>query len=623
MAVLNGTGLAGTSADGELGSTSVFGPLARAQYAALARLRWRILVNGMRSTIGAFEVGARAVSYLVYSLMALGIGFGVGALTFALCSRGKWEFLPLVFWAVFFLWQMLPIMLASFQEQFDLGALLRFPVSFGSYYLLYVVFGLSDISALDGGISCLAIWIGVSLARPDLMAITALILAMFAAFNILLTRVIFAWIDRWLSQRRTREIMGALFMLFFLSFQLMNPAVWQHGHRSARHNQRPQQQLQQLMSEPWVQTAIRVQRWLPPGLAAASLRSVAERQPAGLPVLPDPAETPEPIASSGPFGSLGLLAAFALATAAALGLRLRAEYSGENLGAAPARAKAAPVRGKSIGSRAKAAEPAPIEFEHRDTIAAADSIAARPHAASAIPAIVEKEFRALLRTLPLLYALGAPLLMVLVIAGSFSRQGQLGLAPAFAFPLCIYFAQLGLTQFFANSFGVEGAGVQLYFLSPTPMRTVLVGKNIFHVLLFAFSVAVAASLAVFRLGRPSASTVVFTVAWLLFALPCNLAVGNILSLTMPNRINPGRIGRQGRSQASSLLSLLVQAGQLGIGALVYAAGYFSGLPWLPVPIFLFLAAVAVFAWLRVLRHAGRLAAQHKDQLIATLAKLSF
>jgi len=155
------------------------------------------------------------------------------------------------------------------------------------------------------------------------------------------------------------------------------------------------------------------------------------------------------------------------------------------------------------------------------------------------------------------------------------------------------------------------------------MRTVLVGKNIFHVLLFAFSVAVAASLAVFRLGRPSASTVVFTVAWLLFALPCNLAVGNILSLTMPNRINPGRIGRQGRSQASSLLSLLVQAGQLGIGALVYAAGYFSGLPWLPVPIFLFLAAVAVFAWLRVLRHAGRLAAQHKDQLIATLAKLSF
>ena len=196
---------------------------------------------------------------------------------------------------------MLPIMLASFQEQFDLGTLLRFPVSFGSYYLLYVVFGLSDISALDGGISCLAIWIGVSLARPDLMAITALVFVMFAAFNVLLTRVIFAWIDRWLSQRRTREIMAALFMLFFLSFQLMNPAVWQHGHRSTSHGQRPQQQLRQLASEPWVQTALRVQRWLPPGLAAAALRSAAEPQPAELPVLPDPSETPDTVASPGPF----------------------------------------------------------------------------------------------------------------------------------------------------------------------------------------------------------------------------------------------------------------------------------------------------------------------------------
>jgi len=32
-------------------------------------------------------------------------------------------------------------MLASFQEQFDLSCLLRFPVSFQSFFLLYIVFG--------------------------------------------------------------------------------------------------------------------------------------------------------------------------------------------------------------------------------------------------------------------------------------------------------------------------------------------------------------------------------------------------------------------------------------------------------------------------------------------------
>ena len=42
---------------------------------------------------------------------------------------------------------------------------------------------------------------------------SGLCLIAFAAFNILLVRAIFAWIDRWLAQRRTREILGAVFMV--------------------------------------------------------------------------------------------------------------------------------------------------------------------------------------------------------------------------------------------------------------------------------------------------------------------------------------------------------------------------------------------------------------------------
>ena len=57
--------------------------------------------------------------------------------------------------------------------------------------------------------------IGVTMARPDLFVWTALALAGFAAFNILLVRAVFAWIDRWLAQRKTREILGALFMVLF------------------------------------------------------------------------------------------------------------------------------------------------------------------------------------------------------------------------------------------------------------------------------------------------------------------------------------------------------------------------------------------------------------------------
>ena len=44
-------------------------PLARAQYAALARLRWRIFVNGLRSSLGAFELGARTVAFVLYGFI--------------------------------------------------------------------------------------------------------------------------------------------------------------------------------------------------------------------------------------------------------------------------------------------------------------------------------------------------------------------------------------------------------------------------------------------------------------------------------------------------------------------------------------------------------------------------
>jgi hypothetical protein len=89
---------------------------------------------------------------------------------------------------------------------------------------------------------------------------------------------------------------------------------------------------------------------------------------------------------------------------------------------------------------------------------------------------------------------------------------------------------------------------------------------------------------------------------------------------MPYRVNPGRISRQRGSQASALLSLLLQGGALGAGAAVFFLCSMGGMLWLAVPIFLVLAGVAVFAWLRILRNSDEIASQRKDLLIATLAK---
>jgi ABC-2 type transport system permease protein len=152
------------------------------------------------------------------------------------------------------------------------------------------------------------------------------------------------------------------------------------------------------------------------------------------------------------------------------------------------------------------------------------------------------------------------------------------------------------------------------------MRTVLLAKNIFHATVFVVAMVIAGFMATVRLGQPDGVIVAVTIAWLLFVLPVDLALGNIFSLTMPYRINPGRISRQRGSQAAAWLGLAFQVGDLAVGAAVFALCYFGGMLWMAVPMFLLLAVIAVFVWLKVLGNSDDLARQKKDQLIATLMK---
>ncbi len=566
-----------------------FGTEARGQYAALGKLRWRMFTNNMRSNAGALELGARTFTFIVYCVMGLGLGAGSGGIAFLMARDSYWKGIAMVMWALFFIWQLVPVMLASLQEQFDLGILLRFPLRFGSYYLLYIVFGLADISTILGALCCTGVWTGVSIARPELSLWTALALMIFGLFNVFMVRAIFAWIDRWLAQRKTREILGALFMIAVLSLQLLNPALRQNRHQGpnldARHERMEQARRVKAEIMPWLDTVYAIQKWLPPGLAANAIGQAADEEP--LPAL----------------GSLGVLLAFVAGAGAVLGARLKAEYRGENLGQAPKRIKV-------TRSGAATGEAASVRRE-KGIVGGSGPIAA----------VIEKEVRALFRTLPLLYAIGAPLLLVLVFSGVFIHGGgPSGNVFPFALPICMVYAQLGFTQIFYNNLGAEGAAIQLYFLSPTPFRTVMLAKNIFHAFMFACVALLAALLTGLRLGIPEGGVILATIGWLLFSLPLNLAVGDIFSVTMAYRLNPGRIARQRGSQSNSLLSLLIQLAGLSLGALVFWLGWFLNAQWISAVIFVCLAVIAVLFWMRVLNNIERMASGRKDALVATLMK---
>ena len=420
--------------------TGPFGRMARGQYAALAAMRMRLFVNGLRSNDGVFELGARAIAFIVYGCMGLGLGVGAGVTAYSFVSRQMWQVIPIEFWVICFIWQAVSVALASFQEQFDLGGLLRFPIGFGAFYALCVLFGLVDASTLLGGLCSVGVLAGVTIARSDLFGWTALALAIFAAFNIFLVRAILAWIDRWLAKRRSREIVSAIFLLAVVSLQLLNPALHQPGnsrlHGRAARNAATRAMVDQV--RPWVKYVGAVQAWLPPGLVAVAIEQGAEHEPA--PALM----------------SVGVLGLYALATGGLLAFRLRAEYRGENLGEAPTKTKVdARESGRLIGG------------------------------AGPMSAVIEKDLRTLTRSMPQLYAVCVPVLMVFII-GSVFRNGFTGTGRPFQFalPICVAYGLLGFAQLMYNNLGPEGKGIQMLFLFPVPIRTVMLAKNLFHALLF-------------------------------------------------------------------------------------------------------------------------------------------
>lgn len=568
--------MAGLSGESR-GRDGMLGREARTQYAALARLRWRMFVNGLHTIQGPRDLGGTGIAWLLYLVFGLGAWLAFFAGAYSIASSASWEYLPFVFWGISLFWLTFAVFVTSFQEQSDLGILSRFPVGFGAYFLLHVLSAVLEASTFLGVVGCLSAWIGITMARPDLSVWAGLSLAVFAGFNILLTRAVLAWLDRWLSQRKTREILSVVAMVLFVGLLVAN-SVWNSNHRQGpQRHQGEAAQLREVQAEygPALRTVNGIQEWLPPGAGALTVQESARQElPAGL-------------------GALILLGLWGVVAGGVLAGRLQAQFRGQDLSWAAARSKSNERGGEwTLGS-------------------------SRP-----LAAMVEKEVRTLMRTVPWLWALSMPLLLVLVVAGvsHYHPGGGMQSFP-FVFPLCVAYALAGFTALFYNFLGAEGAGIQLLFLSPTPIRTVLLAKNLLHSVLYLVVGVAAGAIVCARLGVPPVAVLADTGAWLSFALPCNLAAGIIFSLSLPYRINPGRITRPAGSQANRIPALVIQLGVLGAGVLVFWLCWSLQERWLPVPIFLVLAAGAFFVWTRILHFTEENALQRRDALISTLMRV--
>jgi ABC-2 type transport system permease protein len=527
-------------------------------------LRWRLFVNGLRTGRGKADLVAKIILGVIAGVVALGLGPLLGAGSWYAVGYGKPFLLSGELWFVFLVWLLLPILISGFGAESDPASLLRFPLRYSTFVLLAFAHGIFDPVAVAALYWLLAMLAGIAVASPGALLWTIPALAEFALLNLLLNRTIFAWLSRWLAQRRTREIMGLVFILFMFSFQLIGPLTNRYGKRAL----------------PMATRLASAGRLLPPGMAASAITAGHAGR-----------------AGSASAAFAGLLV-YSGVLAWLLSIRLRAEYRGESL------------------SEARREAPA-----GRSTVSAGWNVAGL---SPTVAALFEKDLRYLIRNKTAYFTLLAPLFLVIVLSlghgGAHARQPGFMRSSSMFFPLSVGYVMLVVVGLAYNSLGYDGSGLAMLFAAPIRFRDVLVAKNLLHTLVLLTEVLAVSVLGRFLVGPTPLLVVGVTLAGALFVFLTNLAVGNLVSLYFPRKLNFGQMRRQRASGMAVAASMGTQVILVALVAGMYLLSRWTGhLAWCGAA-FLVLAGAAWMAYRRVLDLASGIAWKRREVLMAELSR---
>jgi len=533
------------------------------QFRLIGWLRWRLFVNSLRTGRGKADLAAKIILGVLVGAAVLGLGLLLGAGSWYAICHAKPFVLTGELWFIFLVWLLLPLLISGFGAESDPASLLRFPLRYSTFVLLAFSHGIFDPVAVAALYWFLAMLTGIAIASPGALLWAIPALAAFALFNLLLNRAIFAWLSRWLAQRRTREILGAALILLMLGFQLIGPLFQRYGERAYSA----------------IGGLASAGRFLPPGMAASAI-TAGHAGRAGSAF----AEFVTLLVYSGVVGWL-------------LSIRLRAEYRGESLSEARREAAAG-----------------------RSTVRAGWNVAGL---SPTVAALLEKDLRYLIRNSRAYFTLLGPVFVVIVLSlgrgGSHARQPVFMRSASVFFPLSLGYVMLSVVGLAYNNLGYDGSGLPMLLAAPVRFRDVLVAKNLLHTLVFVVEVLAVSVLSWIIMGPTPPLVMGVTLADALFVLLLNLAAGNLVSLYFPRKLN---FGQMRRSQASGMAVAASMGIQLFLAALVagiYFLSRWAGhLAWCGAA-FLGLAGVAWMAYRHVLDLASGIALKRREVMMAELS----
>ncbi len=559
--------------------------LAGQQFVAIAWLRWRILANGFRRKGGKGELVARILLMPLFALLAFLPAAVAGMLAWYFASSGELDHVVWILWGAVVLTQLVNINIGQPGTTFDPLELIRFPMPLRRFVLVRLCFGLLGPANVMMGLLSFAVVVGLTIARPRLLLPASVAMLVFALANVLFTRMIFAWIDRWLSTRRAREIFTALVFAFSIAIQYVNvrfnPGFQPHHLQQAA--------LQPPGTQPLESLAQRIHPyvgWLPPELTGRAVLSAA---------------------SGKPLAAMGYVLATALFGAACLLVyagRMGIEFRGENLsdlasGTAP------------LLSVQRSVHTAPIYLEALMPVSAPRSL----WSGSLMP-LLGKEFLVLRRNVGLFYGLVAPAVMIFLFAGRLSaRSGSHWVLLG-----AVAYALLGIAPMSYNAFGYEGTGAQLYFFAPLPLREIFFAKNLFNILLAMTEILVVVAITCYVAGRPRLADCVFALLWATGAVLLNTTLGNFRSVSAPKRVNVGRTMGKAQSAVSGYIAVGILAGCAALGFGCEVLALYLAMPWMGIALMTLFAGAGTVVYLRGLRGIEAYTLQRRDTLFEELGK---
>ncbi len=543
-------------------------PRVREQIGLILLLRWQLFRNSLRTLRGRLNAVSRVLLWLMMAGLMFGGGGAIGVVAWQFAGRGRGAELGALFWVVLIFWQLYPLLSGAGGAQFDFSDLLRFPLRYASFFALSLAYGLFDPAAVISIFWLICLSAGAGVARPALLPWVLAASLIFAVMNVALSRAFSTWTDRWLAQRRSREIFGLVFVVLILTVNFVVPRL--------ANNVRPGQGAR------WIGPLFTAARALPPGLVglamAGGLAGEAVKAVAGL----------------------ALVGVYALAFFWLLHLRLAAQFRGENLSEAPSLSATA---GRGVAATKL------------------HGLARLPWRSTVVAAVFERETRYTLRNWQVLLQLLLPAFLVLLFLTDRGQQGFLAKHRAFAFPIALAYLFLMEMNWFFNNLGYDGTGVRFLLMAPVKFRQVVLGKNLCQATATLLDVLLLWLCVRWAAGPPSWPMVGVTFLAAAYALLTSLAIGNVISLSFPNRMEFGTFRRRNGPPGMAMLAGFMTQGLLiGTSVTVFIIGDVARRPAVVAWAFLVLAALALAGYAVSLSRIDAMAIKHRQGLMEELCQ---